>query len=303
MTERAPRDAFDEAFFAHRPYLVDLAFRMLGDVGEAEDVVQEAFSRLLVPRDQPVEDERGWLTVVVSRLCLDRIRSARSRLVRSVDFEESEPALGPQADATVDPADRVTLDDSVRLALVVLMEQLSPAERVVFVLHDVFQLPYEQVASVVGRSVASCRQLSHRARERIEQDASSARFTLDASLHQRVTERFITACSTGDFAALLEVLAPDAAGDVDLGAGGPSPGVVHGARRVAANLVRYWGEGATLVSLPVGREPLVLAYRERVLAGLLVLTVAGGDDRIAKIHVVADPVKLGFLRTVLPSPT
>src|SRR5215510_13713246 len=127
------------AYREHRPYLVDLAFRMLGDIGAAEDTVQDAFTRLMAANIGEISDERGWLIVVTSRLCLDRIRSARSRRERAHDASEIEftrPAVGA-APPPADPADRVTFDDGVRLALLAMLQRLSPAERVVFVLHDV----------------------------------------------------------------------------------------------------------------------------------------------------------------------
>src|SRR5215469_4440766 len=150
MTEDPDAGKVAQAFLDHRAYLVDLAFRMLGDIGSAEDVVQEAFSRLIRADLDEIEDERGWLIVVTSRLCLDQIRSAHSRRERAHDASEIEyvaPAE-PAGDRPepADPADRVTFDDSVRLALLVMLERLSPAERVVFVLHDIFQMPFDEVA-------------------------------------------------------------------------------------------------------------------------------------------------------------
>ena len=161
MTEDQFGEQVVQAWNEHRPYLVDLAFRMLGDIGAAEDVVQDAFSRLLRVRPGEIADERGWLIVVTSRLCLDQIRSARARRERPHDAGEIEFVTGvPAAVARQepgDPADRVTLDDYVRLALLVVMERLSPAERVVFVLHDIFQVPFASIAQSVGRPEASCR--------------------------------------------------------------------------------------------------------------------------------------------------
>src|SRR5262245_6809873 len=126
------------AFREHRPYLIDLAFRMLGDIGAAEDAVQDAFARLLAADVGEIEDERGWLIVVTSRLCLDRIRSARTRRESAHDATEIEFVAPPAQGRLADPADRVTLDDSVGLALLVMLQRLSPAERVGFVLHDTF---------------------------------------------------------------------------------------------------------------------------------------------------------------------
>ncbi|HET6965578.1 MAG TPA: RNA polymerase sigma factor SigI [Acidimicrobiales bacterium] len=295
----APNEAeVSRAWAAHRSHLVDVAFRMLGDIGSAEDVVQEAFSRFARADTAAIEDDRGWLTVVTSRLCLDRIRSAPARRERPHDFTAADGARRAPPASALDPADRVTLDDGVRLALLVVMQQLSPAERVVFVLHDVFGMPFDEIAQSVGRPAATCRQLARRARQRIEADTRGRRFELDAAEHRAVTERFIVAASGGDLHGLLQVLDPDVSGEVDLGAGAATPGVVHGAALVAANLIDFWGR-ATLVSLPVKGLPAVLAFRRRRLAGVLVLTPTEDSQRVAKVHVLADPAKLAFLRTQL----
>ena len=301
MSEDAEQAGITPAWAAHRAHLVDLAFRMLGDIGGAEDVVQEAFTRFARVDRAVIEDDRGWLTVVTSRLCLDRIRSSRSRRERPYDMADSSLARTTPASAEPDPADRVTLDDSVRLALLVVMQELSPAERVVFVLHDIFGLPFDEIAESVGRPAATCRQLAHRARQRIEADNSTHRFDIDAAEHRVITERFIAACSSGDLAGLMQVLDPRVSGEVDLGVAVATPGVVHGPERVGANLVEYWG-GATLVSFPVGGEPAVLAFRRRRLAGVLVLTPTEDGARVAKVHVTADPAKLAFLRAQLTAP-
>ncbi len=292
-----------QAWKAHRPYLVDLAFRMLGDIGAAEDVVQDAFSRLIKTMPGEIEDERGWLIVVTSRRCLDQIRSARSRRERPHDSSEiefvpthTEPvAAGAPA---ADPADRVTLDDNVRLALLVVLQRLSAAERVVFVLHDIFGVPFDTIAETVGRPTATCRQLARRARQKIEDGQGGTRFDVGAAEHRLVTDKFIAACASGDLDGLLAVLAPGAWGDIDLGPSDPrARGVVHGVERVARNLLHFWGPGATLVSHPVGGDPALLGFIDRTLAGLLVFTMRG--EKIQAVHIVGDPRKLSFLSSQL----
>jgi RNA polymerase sigma-70 factor (ECF subfamily) len=291
------------AWQAHRPYLVDLAFRMLGDIGAAEDAVQDAFSRLVKAMPGDIDDERGWLIVVTSRLCLDQIRSARSRRERPHDATEIEfvpPHTGPVAagSAVADPADRVTLDESVRLALLVVLQRLTAAERVAFVLHDIFGVPFDTVATTVGRPAATCRQLARRARQKIGEGQGGARFDVGAAEHRLVTEKFIAACATGDLDGLLTVLAPDAWGDVDLGPGDPrGRGVVHGAQRVARNLLHYWGPHATLVSHPVDGDPALLGFIDRRLAGVLVFGMRG--EKIQSVHVIGDPGQLSFLSSQL----
>jgi RNA polymerase sigma-70 factor (ECF subfamily) len=297
-TEQQIRDAWVE----HRPYLLDMAFRMLGDIGRAEDVVQEAFHRLSRSDFDSIEDARGWLIVVTSRLCLDVIRSARNRREQPVGGLELEAHAGGAArtgvagtPAALDPADRVTLDDSVRLALLVVLERLSPAERVAFVLHDIFGLTFDTVAKTVGRPEASCRQLARRGRLKLDAPAGGRHTEVSIDEHRAVTDRFIAACANGNFDELAAVLDPDVSGGVDL-----RPGlVVHGSDAVSRNLVRYWGWGASLVSLPFVGNPCILAFADRQVAAVFSLTVIG--DRVSAIHVTARPEALAGLRLLLPA--
>lgn len=289
-------EQFAAAWRQHRFFLIDLAFRMLGDIGAAEDIVQEAFSRLISARPGQIEDERGWLIVVTSRLCLDQIRSARSRRERVHDSSDIETAPHIAATVSADPADRVTLDDSVHLALLVVLQRLSPAERVVFVLHDIFKMPFDTIAQTIGRSAPACRQLARRARQKIEDDSAPDRFDVGRAEHRLVTEKFIAACTNGDLEGLLNVLDPDVWGDVDLGPGAPAPAANVGSATVARNLLSFWAN-ATLVSYPVNGQPAVLAFVDRQLKAVLVFTLRA--DLIISVHVIADPRKLTFLRTQL----
>src|SRR5438874_10406327 len=204
--------AFADAWREHRRYIRDVTYRMLGSVSDAEDIVQEAFARLLQQDADQIQDVRGWLVVVASRLCLDQLRSARSRRESYVGPWLPEPVIEGETD---DPADRVTLDDSVRMAMLVVLERLTPAERATFVLHDVFGFSFDAVGSIVGRSPAACRQLASRARRHIEAETSPARFEVDPEVLHRVAERFIGAASSGDMDALLQVLDPDVVGWTD----------------------------------------------------------------------------------------
>ena len=290
-----PQDAtISQAYREHRPYLVNLAFRMLGDLGAAEDVVQDAFARLLRADAGQIDDERGWLIVVTSRLALDQIRSARSRRERAHDPGEIEFTAPRAQPALADPADRITFDDSVRLALLVMMQKLSPAERVVLVLHDVFRMPFGTIAQTVGRTTASCRQMAKRARQKVADGRPGARFDVESAEHRLVTDKFIAACAGGDLDGLLAVLAPDAWGDVDFGpAATEARSVITGAENVAANLLRFWGPGSTLVSHPAGGQPALLGFHGRTLAALLVLRMRG--EQVQAVHVIADPAQIGFL--------
>ena len=282
------------AWRAHRRHLLDIGFRMLGNLAEAEDVVQEAFARLVRVDLDEIDDVGGWLVVVVSRLCLDRLKSDR----RHPTSPDSSLGERPAAQA-VDPADRVTLDDTVRVALHRVLERLSPAERTAFVLHDVFQYPFEAIGEIVGRTPAACRQLASRARRTIQTDAGPARFSVEPSEQRRVTEEFIAACSTGDFDGLLAVLDPDVAGDGDVG-GSVGFRSAAGSATVATQLMRFVGPNSstTLLSLPATSEDAgVVVLRGGRVVTLLTLSVKGG--LIDHIHALADPIQLAPLTETL----
>jgi RNA polymerase sigma-70 factor (ECF subfamily) len=271
----------DAAVRRHRPYLVNLAYQMLGDVGEAEDVAQEAFLRLSRTDASQIDDVRAWLTVVAGRLCLDQLRSAR---VRHEQPDEAA-ALDITPSREFDPADRITLDDEVHTALLEVLRRLTPAERVAFVLHDVFQMPFDEIAETVGRPVGTCRQLARRARAKFS-DASSRVSDVSDLEHQLVTEKFITACTNGDLEALTAVLDPTVWGVATfLGDPTPPPQINHGSDAVAPNLLRFLSRG-TLVTGSVG-EPVVFAFVNRRLVAVLVLTVR--DNLILKIEATVDP--------------
>ncbi len=274
--------SIDTAWRRHRPYLVNLAYQMLGDIGGAEDVAQEAFLRLARTDVTKIDDLRAWLTVVAGRLCLDQMRSARARH----EQPDESGALDIAASSDLEPADRATLDDEVRTALLEVLRRLSPGERVAFVLHDVFQLPFEDIAETVGRPVGTCRQLARRARAKFS-DASPRLADVSDVEHQLVTEKFITACANGDLQSLTAILDPTVWGvGTILGDGAPPPQVNHGPQDVAVNLLRYLGQGATLVSGPAGL-PVLLAFMDRRLFAVLVFTLR--DNLIRKIEASVDP--------------
>ncbi|MGC4189890.1 MAG: sigma-70 family RNA polymerase sigma factor, partial [Thermomicrobiales bacterium] len=178
-----PADAtLDELWHAHHRYLLNVGYRMLGSVSDAEDIVQEAFVRLMNADRGEIRDVRGWLVVVVTRLCLDQLRSARSRREAYTGPWLPEPVIAA-SDRRNDPADLVALDDSVRLALLILLERLSPAERAAFVLHDVFQFSFEDVAGITGRTSDAARKLASRARRHVQSGMTPARFMVDAVDH------------------------------------------------------------------------------------------------------------------------
>ena len=282
------------AWREHRRHVLDIAFRMLGNLSEAEDAAQEAFARLVRADLEQIDDVGGWLVTVVSRICLDELRSQRRHPTAP------DPALGAlPADASLDPADRVTLDDNVRIALHLVLERLSPAERTAFVLHDVFQYPFDAVADIVGRSPAACRQLASRARRTIAADVGGpARFRVEPAEHRLVIERFITAASTGDLDGLLAILDPDVAGVADVG-GRVGVVTVTGAAAVAAATLRFLGpDSATiLLSLPAGDASEIVAVRDGHAVSLVTLRVH--DGRIDHIDGIIDPVKLAPIADAL----
>lgn len=285
-------EGFAAAWSDDRGLLLDVAYRLLGSYSDAEDVVQEAFSRLLRDDLDPIDDVQAWLVVVVSRLCLDHLRSARARRETTVGPWFPEPLVEP-ADGPTDPADRVTLDESVRTAFLVVLQRMSPAERVVFVLHDIFAMQFDEVAAIVGRSPAACRQLASRARRWVQEEAGAARFRLDPTEQRRVVDAFIDACASGEVAALLPLLDPSVAGWADVGEGLPSarePTV--GAAAVAEGVMRFLrpASGTTLLARTVNGEPGVIALRRGRVFAVLALTITGG--RITKLYAQIDPRKL-----------
>ena len=299
---RSTDAALGEVWREHHRYLLDVAYRMLGSVGEAEDVVQDAFARLLRAEIDEVANIRGWLVVAVTRLCLDRLRSARSRREVYVGPWLPEPLIQPPH-ADPDPADRVTLDDSVRMALLIVLERLSPAERAAFVLHDVFQFSFDDVAAIVGRTPAACRQLASRARRHVRAETSPARFQVDPADVQRVAERFVAAAAGGDLHALMQALDPNVVGHTDSGGLVPGPrGPIVGRQRVAAAFLAFVrARRLDLVPMPVNGGPGVLVYQDGHLLAVIALSVR--DGLIDHIHAIANPVKLAYAASLLGVPT
>jgi RNA polymerase sigma-70 factor (ECF subfamily) len=248
----------DDAWRTYRARLVAQATRTLHDPAGAEDVVQEAFRRLSrVPLDE-IEDVGGWLSVVVRRLSLNRLRSAYARHEGLVDGVAGETDTVPLAD----PADRVTLDDEVQLALALVLDRLTPAERTSFVLHDVFGFPFDAIAVVVGRTPAACRQLASRARRSIRSDADSrAPVHVEPERHRLVVERFIAACAGGDIGELMTVLDPDVDGHAEVIGFGPVADVA-GRAAIAQRLIGMFGPGTgtRLVPGSVEDDAAVVAY-------------------------------------------
>ena len=289
----------DIARTEHR-HLLDIAFRMLGDLGRAEDMVQEAFIRLARSNLDSIQDARGWLVVVVGRLCLDHLRSASARHEAAIDQSSLEIATVASALANddADPADRVTLDETVRAALLAVLERLTPPERTAFVLHDVFQLPFQTVGSIVGRTPTACRQLASRARQRLRSESAPIRSHIEPPEHRVVVERFMAAAAGGDLGALMQVLDPNVTaegtrGGVITAASAPS----HGPKAVGRRLISYVGpQSATaLVSSFFNDQPAVLVTRDGYIAVVLLLKIR--DGLIEHVHAVGDPIGLSNAST------
>lgn len=287
---------FAQAWTEHRKYLLNIAYRLVGSFSEAEDLVQEAYARLLREDSESIDEVRGWLVVVLTRLSLDHLRSARTRREVSAGPWLPEP-LARIGGVGLDPVDLVTLDESVRMALLIVLERLTPAERAVFVLHDVFQFSFEEIAPAVDRTPAACRQLASRARRRISTEQGESRDAVDPEELRRVAERFIAACSSGDLQSLLEVLDPAVVGWVDLGGlTTPFPQPSSGRDVVAARVIRLFSSPRVRLLLAEvnGETGVIVATRGRPFA-VLVLMVR--DERISAIYSIADQAKLRHVRT------
>lgn len=279
-----------ERFETHRPHLRGVAYRMLGSTSEADDAVQEAWIRLSRTDTSDVENLRAWLTTVVGRVCLNQLRTRRTRREAPLEAHVPDPIVG--AEPGIDPEQEALLGDSIGLALLVVLESLSPSERIAFVLHDVFAIPFDDIAPIVGRSSAATRQLASRGRRRV-QGAPVPDAGLDGQW--AVVDAFLAASREGDFERLLDALDPDVTLRSDGGTSRPGlVTLVHGAeavatsaltfRRAAVNATRTLVNGMPggVAWLPDGRPFAVLAF-----------TVARG--RIVEINVLADAERLARL--------
>ncbi|MFL6032927.1 MAG: RNA polymerase sigma factor SigJ [Rubrobacteraceae bacterium] len=275
-------------FEEHRTYLRAVAYRMLGSVSEADDAVQETWLRLSRSDTSEVENLGGWLTTVLARVCLDMLRSRKSRREESLGARVPEPIAG-RADGA-DPEQEALLSDSVGLALLVVLETLTPAERLAFVLHDMFAVPFDEIAPIVGRSPDAARQLASRARRRVR--GADTSYEPDHTRQREVVDAFLAAARDGDFDALVAVLDPDVVLRSDraaLPAGVPRE--VHGAPAVARRALvgRARAARPALVDGAVG---VVVAPRGRLLM-VLDFKIRGG--KIVEIDAVADPERLNQL--------
>lgn len=283
-----------ERFEENRPRLRGVAYRMLGSLSEAEDAVQEAWLRLHRVDTAEVENLAGWLTTVVSRVCLDVLRSRRSRREEPIGAQAAEPRSLRGEGA--DPEGDAVLADSVGVALLVVLDTLAPAERLAFVLHDLFAMPFEEIGPIVGRSPEAARQLASRARRRVR--GAPAAHEVQRQRQRELVEAFLRAARDGDLEGLLAVLDPDAVVRIDAAArvAGGAPDAVAEAREVRGAstwveqfVARSRGLRSVEPALVDGSVGLILAERGR-LARALVFRFA--DAGIARVEVIGDPARL-----------
>jgi RNA polymerase sigma-70 factor (ECF subfamily) len=288
-----------EQFEIHRGHLRAVAYRMLGSLAEADDAVQETWLRLRRSDSREIENLGGWLTTVVSRICLDLLRARRSRRDRETPLHEASGVSRRPG-----PDDELEQADEVGLALLVVLDRLDPAERVAFVLHDLFAVPFDRIAPLVDRSVPTTKKLASRARHRVHGPSPSAAEGrgVDLARHRAVVDAFLAATRGGDIEALLAVLAPDVVRRADRGA------LLRGARAVVEETLRSVLRARhARLALVDGRPGLVVAPRGRLVFALA-LTLDDGDDadrraRITEIDVISDPARLRRLDlAVLPGP-
>ncbi len=291
----------EATFTANRSRLVGVAYRMLGSLGDAEDVVQEAWLRWARVDHSTVDDPTAFLVRTVSRLALDRMRRVAARRETYVGPWLPEPVLtGRAGPDDQDPAAEAERAASLSMAMLVVLETLSPLERTVFVLHEAFAYPYTEIADILDRSPAAVRQLAHRAREHVA--ARRPRFALDPDLRREATERFLRASLHGDLAALLELLAPDAVLWADGGGKVRAPRrPIRGADKIARFFVAVGGEalssGATMEIVEVNGGPAAVLVGPSGAEGVLQLDL-DGEGRVTDIRMVGNPDKLGGLASL-----
>ena len=276
-----------DAWEADRSYLLAVAAGMLRRPADADDVVQEAFARLSRASAEGIDDVRGWLVVVVRRLCLDRLASADARRTTAT-------AAPPEtAQASIDPADRLTLDDEVRQALAVVLDRLSPGERTSFILHDVFGFPFEAIAELVGRTPPACRQLARRARLSIRAGSFEADSSATTSSPQETSElakRFIAVCEGGDLRELVSLLDPGVAGHVSVIGLAPLP-PVRGVGAVAQRVMYFFGPeaGVALETFALeGWSALVARHGGKVVG---VVRLNEREGRVVHLQAIARPLR------------
>ncbi len=277
-----------EDFERHRSLLYSITYRMLGSVTDAEDIVQEAYLRWQEAPETEVRSPKSYLSAVVTRLSIDRLRSARARREEYVGPWLPEPLVSERAE---DAGGTTELDESLSMAFLVLFESLNPVERAVFLLREVFDYDYEEISRIVGKSEDNCRQIAHRARQSVA--ARRPRFERSPEQEERLTERFVEACVSGDMEGLIGLLSEDVTLWSDGGgkvAAAPYP--IHGPERVARFLLgvlRTVPPGFSARPVRVNGGPGVVGYVDGHPTGVVALDVA--DERLRSVHIVVNPDK------------
>jgi RNA polymerase sigma factor (sigma-70 family) len=278
------RDFLAERFEEHRTHLRAVAYRMLGSLSEADDAVQEAWLRLSRTNTSEVENLGGWLTTVVARVSLNMLRSRKSRREEPIGVRVPEPIVD-RADG-MDPEHEALLADSVGLALLVVLETLSPPERLAFVLHDIFAVPFDEIAPIVDRSPEAARQLASRARRRVRGESAVPDADLDAQ--REVLDAFLAASRDGDFDRLVAVLDPDVVVRADFGPEGTRE--TRGARAVAGQALFFSGLGLVIRPALINGAVGAVSTRDGELFSVGGITVR--DGKIVEMDILADPERL-----------
>ena len=307
-----PHDSRDQraaAFEAHRALLFSIAYRMLGSASEAEDVVQDAYLRFAAAAPEELRSLRAWLSTVVTRLCLDRLKSAQARREQYVGPWLPEPVVNPDREPSL--ARAVEQRESTTLAFLLLLESLTPQERAVFVLREAFDYDYGEIADMLDLTPANCRQLFHRAKARLKEREHRPRFHASRAHHRRLVESFASAMQSGDAAKLQQLLAADVVFTADGGGKAPSAAKpIYGRDDVTKMVVGLWRQ-AGILNRTAGPDDQLTLTTERVngltaLAGwrgqnleTLFTFVEDGDHGITAIDVIRNPDKLAFIKREL----
>jgi RNA polymerase sigma-70 factor (ECF subfamily) len=287
-------DVLAAQFEAHRAKLRSVAYRMLGSLAEADDAVQESWFRLSGSDADRIENLGGWLTTVVARVCLDMLRSRKSRREDPLDVYVPDPIISREDGRAADPEQEALLADSVGLAMLVVLQMLTPAERLAFVLHDMFAVPFDEIATIVDRSPAAAKQLASRARRRVQGAPSVP--VADPARHREVVDAFLSAARNGDFEALVAVLDPDVVLRADTGAAGAgmvASRVIRGAVEVASSALTFARFAPLARRALVNGSPGAVAIENGRPLSVVGFSVV--DGRIVEIDILSDPERLSRL--------
>jgi RNA polymerase sigma-70 factor (ECF subfamily) len=277
-------------FEGHRPQLRAVAYRMLGSLSEADDALQEGWLRLARSNPAEIENLGGWLTTVVGRVCLDMLRARKARREDSLDIHVPDPVV-TSMDGAADPEHEALIADSVGLALLVVLDTLNPAERLAFVLHDMFAVPFVDIAAILGRTTDATKMLASRARNRVR--GSGTMPDTDLARQREVVNAFLAAAREGNFEALVQVLHPDVVLRADGGVTGVPSRFLEGARPVAASALSFRRFAKYGHPVLVNGAPGAISMPDGQPFALLGFTVV--EDRIVEIDILADPDRLAGL--------